>query len=258
MGLNWLRNSRDLRVTCQRFYVGYVKTTPVDAHDHHLSIDDALEFLDTLELDDGVPVEHLTSAAAAIDWFRGHGVVHDPCEPALEALEVPGPAADRALTHIRNVRGALREVVDATVEGRAPSPAAVRAVNRAMAARQRLVLEVHTDEHGCEVSLGHRHDGDPLEDALGRVAERIAREVAGPGADRIRICANDLCRYPFYDRSPSGRRRWCDMASCGNRAKAARHRARVRATRPADATVPAGRTSRGSKTDPSSGIASAS
>jgi predicted RNA-binding Zn ribbon-like protein len=34
----------------------------------------------------------------------------------------------------------------------------------------------------------------------------------------------------FFDSSPTGRRRWCDMATCGNRAKAARHRARAKAT----------------------------
>jgi predicted RNA-binding Zn ribbon-like protein len=33
----------------------------------------------------------------------------------------------------------------------------------------------------------------------------------------------------FYDESPTGRRRWCDMSTCGNRAKAARHRARRKA-----------------------------
>ena len=33
----------------------------------------------------------------------------------------------------------------------------------------------------------------------------------------------------FYDASRTSRRRWCDMATCGNRAKAARHRARERA-----------------------------
>jgi predicted RNA-binding Zn ribbon-like protein len=33
----------------------------------------------------------------------------------------------------------------------------------------------------------------------------------------------------FYDTSRTGRRRWCDMATCGNRAKAARHRARSKA-----------------------------
>jgi hypothetical protein len=34
----------------------------------------------------------------------------------------------------------------------------------------------------------------------------------------------------FFDQSRSGRRIWCDMASCGNRAKAARHRARAKAS----------------------------
>jgi predicted RNA-binding Zn ribbon-like protein len=33
----------------------------------------------------------------------------------------------------------------------------------------------------------------------------------------------------FLDVSKSGRRRWCDMATCGNRAKASAHHARVKA-----------------------------
>lgn len=43
---------------------------------------------------------------------------------------------------------------------------------------------------------------------------------------RIRRCANDKCRWVFVDRSKGGTRRWCDMNSCGNRAKAHRHYAR--------------------------------
>ena len=43
----------------------------------------------------------------------------------------------------------------------------------------------------------------------------------------IRTCSDERCGWLFLD--PSGRRRWCEMASCGNRAKAARHRARQRA-----------------------------
>ena len=39
----------------------------------------------------------------------------------------------------------------------------------------------------------------------------------------------DACSWRFVDRSPTGRRRWCDMRTCGNRAKVARHRARRRA-----------------------------
>ncbi|MEO8274522.1 MAG: CGNR zinc finger domain-containing protein, partial [Chloroflexota bacterium] len=47
-----------------------------------------------------------------------------------------------------------------------------------------------------------------------------------------RVCANDRCRWAFFDSSPTGRRRWCDMRSCGNQAKAARHRARLRGIDP--------------------------
>jgi len=38
---------------------------------------------------------------------------------------------------------------------------------------------------------------------------------------RVRICPN--CRWLFLDRSRNGSRLWCDMAVCGNRAKARRH-----------------------------------
>ena len=55
------------------------------------------------------------------------------------------------------------------------------------------------------------------------------RELTGGHPERIRICDNDRCRWVFYDTSRTGRRRWCDMATCGNRAKAARHRARAKA-----------------------------
>jgi predicted RNA-binding Zn ribbon-like protein len=41
--------------------------------------------------------------------------------------------------------------------------------------------------------------------------------------ERVRQCANAKCLWLFLDRSKTGTRRWCDMASCGNRAKARRH-----------------------------------
>jgi predicted RNA-binding Zn ribbon-like protein len=45
---------------------------------------------------------------------------------------------------------------------------------------------------------------------------------------RIRVCGSDTCSARFYDRSPAARRRWCSMRSCGNQAKARRHRERLR------------------------------
>jgi predicted RNA-binding Zn ribbon-like protein len=52
------------------------------------------------------------------------------------------------------------------------------------------------------------------------------------GARRPRLCeatALDGCGWLFLDVSRNGRRRWCEMKSCGNKYKARRHAARARA-----------------------------
>ena len=46
---------------------------------------------------------------------------------------------------------------------------------------------------------------------------------------RVRRCADPRCQRVFFDNTKNGRRRWCDMATCGNRAKAARHRMKLHA-----------------------------
>jgi predicted RNA-binding Zn ribbon-like protein len=196
-----------------------------NSHTHDVAIDDALDFIDTLEMEHGEPFDHFVQPADMVEWLRDHGLLHDASvDPAVARLMEPGPAADRALARVRQVRAALRELVDATADKRPPARRAVEAVNQAMRAHQRLVLVAGVDG----VSLDHRHEGDPLDDALARMAERVAREVSGDRADRLRVCDNATCRWVFFDSSPTGRRRWCDMATCGNRAKAARYRARAK------------------------------
>lgn len=55
--------------------------------------------------------------------------------------------------------------------------------------------------------------------------------LARPEPDRLKICPN--CHWLFLDRSRNRSRAWCDMAVCGNRAKASRHYRRNREeTRP--------------------------
>ncbi|MEV6975790.1 CGNR zinc finger domain-containing protein [Kitasatospora sp. NPDC093806] len=52
--------------------------------------------------------------------------------------------------------------------------------------------------------------------------------LLGQGAHRIKKCAHEACILHFFDTSQNGRRRWCSMAVCGNRAKAARHYEKAR------------------------------
>jgi predicted RNA-binding Zn ribbon-like protein len=43
------------------------------------------------------------------------------------------------------------------------------------------------------------------------------------GLERIRQCDHETCILYFLDSSKGGKRRWCDMGTCGNRKKAAKH-----------------------------------
>ncbi|WP_234322604.1 CGNR zinc finger domain-containing protein [Streptomyces sp. NRRL S-350] len=52
--------------------------------------------------------------------------------------------------------------------------------------------------------------------------------LLGQGAQRVKQCAHEACILHFFDASQNGRRRWCRMAVCGNRAKAARHYVKAR------------------------------
>ncbi|OFB37043.1 hypothetical protein BA059_21110 [Mycolicibacterium sp. (ex Dasyatis americana)] len=53
-------------------------------------------------------------------------------------------------------------------------------------------------------------------------AEDLLR-LLGEAPDRIKQCAHPRCILWFHDTSKNGARRWHSMATCGNRAKAARH-----------------------------------
>ena len=192
------------------------------SHEHHIDLDAALDFINTLDLDDGQLVEHFNDPDDAATWFTEHGLVHAEARSHLSGAD---------LEHVRTVRHALRDVVEAVVEERRPERGSVDLVNATLEARQPPRLELD----GTAVRIGHRHDGSPVANALAIIAEALVDELAAGRPERFRVCANDRCRWTFFDSSPTGRRRWCDMATCGNQAKAARHRARVRATRPSAA-----------------------
>ena len=144
------------------------------------------------------------------------------------------------LARVGTARGALREIWDSTVEGRSADGAAVGLVNDTLGH----VAPPELRPTLAGIAVGHRHEAaDPLGEALARVAEALAEALADGDTTRFRICANDACRWVFEDTSRGGRRRWCDMQSCGNRAKVRRFRSRQRAEEGVvDAGSPAGHT----------------
>ncbi len=199
-------------------------------HSHGIDLESALDFLNTLHPGHGRTDEqhqrdeHLASPTDAAMWFLEQDLVHPDAGLLI---------SDADLARIRRVRSALREVVDAVVEGRKPEPDAVHLVNATLEMRRPTRLELD----GSALRIGHRHADTPVDDALALIAEAIIEELATGRPERLRVCANDRCRWAFFDSSPTGRRRWCDMRSCGNQAKAARYRARLKEEAAADEKV---------------------
>jgi predicted RNA-binding Zn ribbon-like protein len=146
---------------------------------------------------------------------------------AAGVLAEPRPVADEVLAEARALREAIDACVTATLDGAEAPAEAVREIDRMLVhAGTRPRLAAGPDGR---LVLGERPAADSPRRALGAIALDAA-EMLGTEAQRarLRICASETCSARFYDRSPAGRRRWCSMRSCGNEAKARRHRARAR------------------------------
>lgn len=124
------------------------------------------------------------------------------------------------LATARELRAAVFAAVDAAVDGRqVPAWACQRLNDSASVAPpqprltpRRMVEWEGATSASCALSL----------------VARDAIDLVGSGElARVRECAADDCARIFLDRSRPGTRRWCSMATCGNRAKARGHRSRA-------------------------------
>lgn len=119
------------------------------------------------------------------------------------------------LRHLLQAREALHTVVDGSLEKGAPLVDAVLGHGRV-----RVSLTPQGPVERPELS-------DPAW-APAWLAARNYLWLLGTAPDRIRPCAHESCVLHFFDTSRNGTRRWCSMATCGNRAKASRHYARAK------------------------------
>jgi predicted RNA-binding Zn ribbon-like protein len=119
---------------------------------------------------------------------------------------------------------ALRETIyrlfDAEAQGRTAASRDLEALNHALAATPTRT----TLKRGRS---GYDWDTDPKSGTalslLAPVLWSAGDLLTGPRLDRVRRCANPECGWLFLDDSRAGKRRWCSMSACGNRAKARRH-----------------------------------
>jgi predicted RNA-binding Zn ribbon-like protein len=154
------------------------------------------------------PVERLSEPADLERWLReaipiteDHGYFVTP--------ETLGHAVDLREAIYRLVHPASRDD---------PGIADVTLLNE-WAAERSFVPTLHPDGRGVSRLATH-----PARAGLATVAVDTIDLLSGPWVERVSECARPDCSLLFVDVSRPGKRRWCDMQACGNRAKADRYR----------------------------------
>ena len=141
----------------------------------------------------------------------------------IEGTRVPdGDLPDvRAL---RRLRSALRDMIEALVDGRPVSTAAVSELNFFMqSAPASTLLQLTGTGLNTETRWHGEHGGNPR---LAFIATQAAEFLCDPSqVRRLRRCANPACSMIFIAANP--RRSWCTPGICGNRARVARHHRRA-------------------------------
>lgn len=155
----------------------------------------------------GSRVDLLVDLASLARWTGAVGVV------APEARR-SSRASEEVLGWVRRLRSALREVLDPATR----SESARWALNDVLAEHAG-ILEVREVAGGFDVALS---SSDELERFRLELASTVL-DVFRYDLSLVRRCANPDCVLLFLDVSRSRRRRWCDMSTCGNRAKVAAH-----------------------------------
>lgn len=159
--------------------------------------------------------QSLIGGTVCLDFINTAGgpqAAADPTDPDIS----PGNAV-----RTQRFRTTLRRLLDAEARGLSADPKDLAALNNILArsgARRGLIPTVRGYGWGWL-------DGPVRpERSLWPIAFSAARLLEGPDLARLKAC--DGCGRLFLDASHNRSRRWCDMQGCGNRAKAARHRAR--------------------------------
>lgn len=148
---------------------------------------------------------------------------------ATRAGAAPGAAApdlSGLLADLRLLREAAYDVAVSDLRGAAPSLASVALVNEcAYHAPPAPRLELAAAPGAGPGALTVRYPVLTGRQLLSLVARDLLALMADPDLRaRLRECEAPRCRMLYLDTTAGGRRRWCSMRVCGNRAKAARHR----------------------------------
>ena len=165
-------------------------------------------FVNTVDLEGGP--EELADPKALGAWLEAHGL-----------MEATHAVSEGDLKNAIAVREAVRGVIGAN-SGAKVYPLDIATLNEAAAASK-----LHA-RFGADAKARLEPEAGGVAGAMGRVVAAVFAAMADDEWNRLKLCGSPTCRWVFYDQSRNHSSRWCTMASCGNRQKAKRFRARAK------------------------------
>ena len=219
-------------ITCQLYFVGY--NGYMDPHrGFTFELTGGalcLDFINTLDRrnDRRGEEDHLPSYGHLLAWCRQTRALPRP-ELAQLARRARHQArrAQATLRLAIRLREALYRIFSAVAAGHAPAEADLRLLNTWAAvalSSQRLA------HRGRRFLWEWRQVGSDLRRPLWPVVRSAVELLTSEQRSGVRECAAQTCSWLFMDHSRNRSRRWCNMAVCGNRAKARRFYRRTRST----------------------------
>lgn len=162
---------------------------------------------------------------------RSHGELHDFWATADDVLRwlarcgiTPAPDAGKVdpaalLAQARALRALAQPLIMQHKDGQAGDIDGLNTYLQAYLSAPQL-------ERGDDgqLVLRRRARASALACLLGPVAEALAQLLAEGDFALVKQCEHPDCILWFYDRTKAHKRRWCSMALCGNRYKAAQFR----------------------------------
>jgi predicted RNA-binding Zn ribbon-like protein len=166
------------------------------------------------------PREYLTSYDHLVVWAREAGLIDAPIAATVRSSAEREPAeASRVLARTLALRDAVYAIcTDPAVDDYAWDAVAAKA--RAAASAAVLVRDAPPNRRWV---IPESAGLDLPELELARAAGAL---LASTDLRTVGRCPGERCGWLFLD--ARGRRRWCTMTVCGNRAKARRHAQRTR------------------------------
>ncbi|WP_407519547.1 CGNR zinc finger domain-containing protein [Methylobacterium oryzisoli] len=189
-----------------------------------------LDFLNSVATPVDVPVDWIGDGEGLLSWLEQAGLVPAGAVATVRDRATPGEL-DVVAAQARQLREWFRDFVDAH-RGRplaADDLAHLKPLNRLLE-RDESFNQVVAREQDGHVRLelqASRHWRSP-EALLQPIGTALARLVCEEDFTNVKACAGHRCTLMFADHTRRRSRRWCSMAVCGNRAKQAAHRGRLR------------------------------